>query len=79
MFGGAVLLLVAIIAGFVPLIGNELVTLRQRADEGVAEVQRFIASRPFGISEDDLNRYLDQARQRFTENSSGLTRGAVPA
>jgi len=77
VFGCAVLLLVAIIAGFVPLIGNELVTLRQRADEGVAEVQRFIASRPFGLSEDDLNRYLDQARQRFSENSTGLTRGAV--
>ena len=77
VFGCAVLLLVAIIAGFVPLIGNELVTLRQRADEGVAEVQRFIASRPFGLSEADLNRYLDQARERFTENSSGLTRGAV--
>jgi len=77
VFGAAVLLLAAIIAGFIPLIGNELVTLRQRADEGVAEVQRFIASRPFGLSEDDLNRYLDQARQRFTENSTGLTRGAV--
>ena len=77
VFGCAVLLLVAIVAGFVPLIGNELATLRQRADEGVAEVQRFIASRPFGLSEADLNRYLDQARQRFTENSTGLTRGAV--
>jgi predicted PurR-regulated permease PerM len=77
VFLGAVLLLVAIIVGFIPLIGNELETLRQRADEGVAEVQRFIASRPFGLSEADLNRYLEQARQRFTENSSGLTRGAV--
>ncbi len=77
VFGGAVLLLAAVIAGFVPLIGNELDTLRQRADEGVAEVQRFIASRPFGLSQADLNRYLEQARQRFTENSSGLTRGAV--
>jgi predicted PurR-regulated permease PerM len=77
VFGGAVLLIAAIIAGFIPLIGNELETLRQRADEGVAEVQRYIASRPFGLSEEDLNRYLDQARQRFTENSSGLTRGAV--
>jgi putative heme transporter len=77
VFLGAVLLLAGIIAGFVPLIGNELDTLRQRADEGVAEVQRFIASRPFGLSEADLNRYLEQARQRFTENSSGLTRGAV--
>jgi len=77
VFGGAVLLLAAIVAGFVPLIGNELDALRQRADEGVAEVQRFIASRPFGLSEADLNRYLEQARQRFTENSSGLTRGAV--
>jgi predicted PurR-regulated permease PerM len=77
VFVGAVLLLAGIIAGFVPLIGNELDTLRQRADEGVAEVQRFIASRPFGLSEEDLNRYLEQARQRFTENSSGLTRGAV--
>jgi putative heme transporter len=77
VFAGAVLLLVAIILGFIPLISNELDTLRQRADEGVAEVQRYIASRPFGLSEEDLNRYLDQARERFTENSSGLTRGAV--
>ena len=77
VFVGVVLLLAGIIAGFIPLIGNELVTLRQRADEGVAEVQRFIASRPFGLSEADLNRYLDQARQRFTENSTGLTHGAV--
>ena len=77
VFGGAVLLIAAIIAGFIPLIGNELETLRQRADEGVAEVQRYIASRPFGLSEADLNRYLEQARQRFTDNSSGLTRGAV--
>jgi predicted PurR-regulated permease PerM len=77
VFLGAVLLLAAIVAGFIPLIGNELEPLRQRADEGVAEVQRYIASRPFGLSEDDLNRFLDQARQRFTENSTGLTRGAV--
>jgi putative heme transporter len=77
VFGAAVLLLVAIVAGFIPLISNELDTLRQRADEGVAEVQRYIASRPFGLSEEDLNRYLEQARERFTENSSGLTRGAV--
>jgi putative heme transporter len=56
VFLGAVLLLAGIIAGFIPLIGNELGTLRQRADEGVGEVQRFVASRPFGLSEDDLNR-----------------------
>jgi predicted PurR-regulated permease PerM len=77
VFVGAVLVVAAIVAGFIPLIGNELVTLRQRADEGVGQVQEFIASRPFGLSEADLNRYLDQARERFTENSAGLTRGAV--
>jgi predicted PurR-regulated permease PerM len=77
VFGAAVLLLAAIVAGFVPLIGNELGAVRQRADEGVREVQEFIASRPFGLSEADLNRYLEQARERITENSSGLTRGAV--
>jgi predicted PurR-regulated permease PerM len=77
VFVGAVLVIAAIIAGFIPLIGNELGTLRQRADEGVAEVQAFIASRPFGLSEEDLTRYLEQARERFTENSTGLTRGAV--
>jgi putative heme transporter len=70
VFLGAVLLIAGIVAGFVPLIGNELGTLRQRADEGVAEVQHYIASRPFGLSEADLNRYLDQARERFTENST---------
>jgi predicted PurR-regulated permease PerM len=56
VFVGAVLLIVAIIAGLVPLIGNEMETLRQRADEGIAEVQRYIASRPFGLSEADLTR-----------------------
>src|SRR5215217_4709044 len=75
VFLAAVLLLAGIIAGFIPLIGNELGTLRQRADEGVGEVQQFIASRPFGLSEEDLNRYLEQGRQRFLESSSGLTRG----
>jgi putative heme transporter len=77
VFVGAVLLLTAIVAGFIPLIGNELQDLRERADEGVREVQAFIASRPFGLDEADLNRYLEQARERFMENSSGLTRGAV--
>jgi putative heme transporter len=77
VFLGAVLLLAAIIAGFVPLIAGELDTLRQRADEGVAEVQRYIASQPFGLSEADLSRYLEQARERFTESSSELTRGVV--
>jgi predicted PurR-regulated permease PerM len=77
VFVGAVLLLVAIVAGFIPLIGNELGALRERTDQGIQEVQEFIASRPFGLSEADLSRYLDQARQRFTENSTGLTRGAV--
>jgi predicted PurR-regulated permease PerM len=77
VFLAAVVLVAAIIAGCVPLCGNELDDLRQRADVGVAEVQRYIASRPFGLSEEDLNRYLDQARRRFTENSGGLTRGAV--
>jgi predicted PurR-regulated permease PerM len=77
VFLGAVLLVAAIIAGFIPLIGNELDSLRQRADEGAAELQRWVASRPFGLSEEDLGRYLDQVRQRLTENSSGLTRGAV--
>src|SRR4029453_11090588 len=67
---GAVLLLAGSIAGFIPLIGNDRGPRRQGADEGVGEVQRFIASRPFGLSEDDLNRYLDQARQRLTENST---------
>jgi putative heme transporter len=77
VFAGTVLVLTAIIAGLVPLVSSEFQALRQRADEGVAEVQRFIASRPFGLSEEDLNRYLQQARERLTENSSGLTRGVV--
>jgi putative heme transporter len=77
VFAGAVLALAAIIAGLVPLIGNELGTLGDRVDQGIDEIQQFIASRPFGLSEADLNRYLDQARQQLRENSSGITRGAV--
>jgi putative heme transporter len=76
-FVGTVLLLLGIIAGLVPLVVGEFQTLRQRADEGVREVQEFIASRPFGLDEADLNRYLEQARERFTESSSELTRGAI--
>ncbi|HZA81013.1 MAG TPA: AI-2E family transporter [Actinomycetes bacterium] len=77
VFLGTLLALAAIVAGFIPLIGNELDDLRRRADEGVQEVQRFIASRPFGLTEEDINRFLEQARERFTENSTGLTRSAV--
>jgi putative heme transporter len=77
VFAAAVLALAAIVAGLVPLIGNELGTLGQRADQGVNEIERFIASRPFGLSEEDLNRWIDQARQQLRENSSGITRGAV--
>jgi predicted PurR-regulated permease PerM len=77
VFAGAVLALAAIVAGFVPLIGNELGTLGDRIDQGIKEVNEFVASRPFGLSEEDLNRYLDQARQQLRENSSGITRGAV--
>jgi predicted PurR-regulated permease PerM len=77
VFAGALLAIAAIVAGFIPLIGNELGTLGNRVDQGINEVQDFIASRPFGLSEQDLNRYLDQARQQLRENSSGITRGAV--
>jgi putative heme transporter len=77
VFAGAVLAIALIVAGFIPLIGNELGTLGNRVDQGINEVQDFIASRPFGLSEEDLNRYLDQARQQLRENSSGITRGAV--
>jgi predicted PurR-regulated permease PerM len=77
VFAGAVLALAAIVAGFVPLIGNELGTLGDRIDQGIREINEFVASRPFGLTEEDLNRYLDQARQQLRENSSGITRGAV--
>ncbi len=50
---------------------------RPQAPLGVEPAEEFIASRPFGLSEEDLNRYLDQARQQLRENSSGITRGAV--
>jgi putative heme transporter len=77
VFLGALLALAAIIAGFVPLIGNELPALRERAGQGVQEIEDFIASRPFGLDEQDLNRWFEQARQQLSENSSGITRSAV--
>jgi predicted PurR-regulated permease PerM len=77
VFAAALLTLAAIVALLVPLIGNELGTLGQRVDQGINEVERFIASRPFGLAEEDLNRWIDQARQQLRENSSGITRGAV--
>ena len=77
VFVGAVLVVAAITAGLVPLVAGELATLGQRANEGIGEIQRFLASQPFGLSEADLNRYLDQARQRLAERSGELPRGAV--
>jgi predicted PurR-regulated permease PerM len=77
VFASAVLALAAIVAGLVPLIGNELGTLGDRVDQGIRDINEFIASRPFGLTEEDLNRWIDQARQQLRENSSGITRGAV--
>jgi len=77
VFIGALLVIVGLVALFVPLVGREVGPLRERVDQGVNELGDYLASQPFGISQEDVTRYLDQARQQLRENSSGITRGVV--
>jgi len=77
VFVGALLVIGGLVALFVPLVGNEVGALRARADQGIDELGDYLASQPFGLSQEDVTRYLDQARAQLSENSSGITRGVV--
>jgi len=77
VFVGALVVIGGIVALFVPLVGNEVGALRARADQGIDELGDYLASQPFGLSQEDVNRYIDQARAQLSENSSGITRGVV--
>jgi predicted PurR-regulated permease PerM len=77
VFVGALVVIGGIVALFVPLVGNEVGALRARADQGIDELGDYLASQPFGLSQEDVNRYIDQARAQLSENSSRITRGVV--
>jgi predicted PurR-regulated permease PerM len=77
VFLGALLVIGGLIALFVPLVGNEVGQLRERAEEGVNQLGDYLASRPFGLSQEEVNRYIEQARGQLSENSSSVTRGVV--
>jgi predicted PurR-regulated permease PerM len=77
VFLAAVLLVVVLISVFVPLIGNEIGPLRSRVDEGITEVTDYLAGPPLRLSQDDLDRYVAQAREQLSANSRGITRGVA--
>jgi putative heme transporter len=77
VFLAAVLLVVGLISVFVPLVGNEIGPLRSRVDEGIARVTDYLAGPPLRLSQDDLDRYVDQAREQLSANSRRITRGVA--
>jgi predicted PurR-regulated permease PerM len=77
VFLGAVLLLVGLVALFVPLVGNEVGPLRTRVDEGIGRLGDYLAGPPLNLSRDELDRYVAEARDQLRANSQGITRGVL--
>jgi predicted PurR-regulated permease PerM len=77
VFLAAVLLLAALVALFVPLVGHEIGALRTKVDEGIGRIGDYLAGPPLNLSQDDLDRYVAQARQQLQSNSQGITMGVL--
>ena len=74
---GGLLLLTGVFALLVPQFTGQFDEMKQSATEGFDEVVTWLAEGPLEISEQDLDRYLEQASESVQENSEQITGGVV--
>jgi predicted PurR-regulated permease PerM len=77
VFGGSLIVLVGIVMLLVPLISNDIGSVRNQAVEGVDELQAYIERPPFNLTEARLSDLVQQAQERLQANSSGITTRVV--
>jgi putative heme transporter len=74
---GAVLLLAGVVLLLVTQVTPQLSTLRQQVTTGIEDVQRWLATGPLNISQDELSGTFDRLRAGFGGNGPGLARGVL--
>jgi predicted PurR-regulated permease PerM len=69
------------VTGGLTLVGRTLArgfaSLWQQALTGITQIQHWLANGPLNVSNEDLNRYLDQTIRELQANSSTILSGAV--
>ncbi len=77
----SLLLGIALIAGLFTLVVTQIVygfdDLADQASEGITQLQTWLSNGPLGLSSDQINTYITQARQALETNSDSLVNGAV--
>jgi predicted PurR-regulated permease PerM len=74
---GAVLLLAGVVLLLVTQVTPQLSTLGQQVTRGIEDVQRWLATGPLHVSEDELSGAFDRLRASFGGDGRGLARGVL--
>lgn len=71
----------ALVVGLLTLVGTQIATgfgnLETQAVAGFREIQTWLAGPPLNLSTDQVNGYLEQAREQVNSNSDQLVAGAL--
>jgi putative heme transporter len=78
---GGLMALVGVVVLVAPLVAGELDDVRTSLKEGTDRVLRYLAEGPFEVSEQDIDRYIDQAFDQISQSrgqiASGIVAGAI--
>lgn len=73
--------LIAVVLGGLFLVGRQMVAgfsdLSEQAIQGVIQIQEWLTNGPLGISNDQINKYLNEALAAVQNNSSTIVSGAL--
>lgn len=73
--------MIAVVAGVVtlvaPSVGDELGEVGQRVEEGFQQVLDYLARSPLDISQQDVDRYVEQAVDELSANRDKITSGVL--
>lgn len=73
--------LIVVVLGGLFLVGRQMVTgfsaLSEQAIQGVIKIQEWLTNGPLGISNDQINKYLNEALAAVQNNSSSIISGAL--
>jgi predicted PurR-regulated permease PerM len=71
----ATLLVVGVATAVAPSVADQFGELRPQAEEGFREASDVLAGPPFNVSDEELDRTVDEGIARLRENSGPLARG----
>ncbi len=78
---GAILALIPLVTGFVfllvPSFADGLEPLGAALEESVQSVTEWLSEGPLGLSETDIQNYVDQAIEQIRENAGAITTGVL--